>query len=204
MVLLSDAAPTGNWVVDALYRAGVATATVLAGARARRWNLLIAAALVAVGSDGWMLLPAAAALVLGFVMAWSDRRDRLVGGAAGALVAWAALDLSWPASPTGATALLAAAAMVPLWVSGYRNARRATQRGIRNGVLAAAAVVVLGTALSAVFAVTQRSTLVDAAASTVDAAAVSPWSSVIFSVCMKLRICLSESSKEMFFPPDVL
>jgi hypothetical protein len=171
VVLLSDAAPTGHWIVDALYRAVFATATVLAGARARRWNLLVAAALVAVGSDGWMLVPAAVALVLGLLMAWRDRRDRVLGGAAGALVAWAALGLSWPASPTGATALLAAAAVVPLWVSGYRNARRPTRRGIRNGLIGAVAIGLLGVLAAAGFALTQRTTLIDAAESTVDAAA---------------------------------
>lgn len=170
VIVTTDAAPTGNVVLDALYRTAFVAATVLAGARARRWNLLIAAALVAVGSDGWMLVPAAGALVLGFVMAWLDRRHRVLGGAAGALVAWAALDLAWPASPAGATALLAAAAVVPLWISGWRNARRPTQRAILWGVLAAGAVALLAVGVAAVFAMTQRSTLVDAADSTVDAA----------------------------------
>jgi hypothetical protein len=170
VIATTDAAPTGSPLVDALYRAGVVAATVMAGARARRWNLLIAAALVAVGSDGWMLVPAAAALVLGFVMAWRDRRHRLLGGAAGALVAWAALDLAWPASPTGATAALAAAALVPLWISGWRNARRPAQRAILWSLLGAAALALVAVALAGVFAVTQRATLVDAADATVQAA----------------------------------
>ena len=62
--------------------------------------------------------------------------------------------MTWPASPTGATALLAAAAVVPLWVSGYRNARRPTQRGIRNGLFAAAAIGLLGILAAAAFALT--------------------------------------------------
>ncbi len=170
VVLLTDSAPTGHWIIDALYRAGFAAATVLAGARARRWNLLIAAALVAVGSDGWMLVPACAALAMGFGLAWTGRRHRLVGGAAGALIAWAALDLAWPASPTGATAALASLAVVPLWVSGYRNARRPTQRYLRYGLGGALLLAVASAAVAITFALTQRATLVDAADATVEAA----------------------------------
>lgn len=170
VIFAADAAPTGHDIIDATYRVLVVAATVLAAARARRWNLLVAAALVSVGSDGWMLVPAAAALALGFVMAWRNRRERLLGGVAGALVAWAALRLSWPASPTGATALLAAAALVPLWVSGYRNARRPTRRALAAVGAIALAIAVIGTGLAAAFALTQRSTLVTAADSTVDAA----------------------------------
>ena len=64
-------------IVDALYRAAFAAATVARRQRrARRWNLLIAAGLVAIGSDGWMLVPAASRWCIGFVLAWRDRRDR--------------------------------------------------------------------------------------------------------------------------------
>lgn len=170
VVLFTDAAPTGTWWIDAVYRAGFAIATVLAGSRARRWNLLIAAALVAIGSDGWMLVPAATALLLGIVMAWMDLRDRIVGAAAGGLVAWAALNLAWPTSPTAATAVLAALAVVPLWISAYRNARRPTRRWIERSGLVAVALIVIATALAGGFALSQRSPLLEAADSTVEAA----------------------------------
>lgn len=170
VILFTDAAPTGTWIIDALYRAGFAAATVLASTRARRWNLLIAAALVALGSDGLMLLPAAAALVIGFGLAWTDRRDRLVSGAAGGLVAWAALALSWPASPAGSTALLAALAVVPLWISGFRNARTTTRRVLLRAAGAAAVISLVAAGLAGVFVVTQRATLINAADATVDAA----------------------------------
>lgn len=171
-VTCTDAAPTGNSAIDAAYRAGIMVATIVAGARARRRVLLIAAGLVAIGSDGWMLVPAAVALVLSFVLAWTDRRDRAAGGVAGALIAWAALSLSWPASPTGASAMLAALALVPLWYSGYRVARRSTRRSIRIGVIVGVAVLAVGAIAGAILAATQRSTLLSAADSTVSAARV--------------------------------
>ena len=118
-----------------------------------------------------MLVPAAAALVIGFGLAWTDRRDRILSGAAGGLISWAALDLAWPASPSGSTAVLAALAVVPLWISGFRNARPATRRHLVRAGVAAAAVALLGVALAGAFALTQRSTLIDAADATVDAAA---------------------------------
>lgn len=171
-LLATDAEPTGGAVVDALYRCGVMAATTLAGARARRRVLLVAAALVCIGSDGWMLLPAATALVLSFVLALTDRRERVAGGVAGALVGWAALELSWPASPVGATALLAAAALLPLWWSAYRVARTGTRRTIRVMAAVGLAVLVVGAVTGAVLAATERAELVSAAESTVDAARV--------------------------------
>jgi hypothetical protein len=160
-VILADAEPTGGPLLDAFYRSLIMVATIAAAARARRRVLLVAAAVVAIGSDGWMLAPAGTALVLSFALAWTDRRDRVAGGLAGMLIAWTALNLSWPASPTGASALLAAVALVPLWFSGYRVSRRGAQEhphrspgrcgghGDRRR-------------LRAVLAATQRSTLVGA------------------------------------------
>ena len=171
-VILADAEPTGGPLLDAFYRSLIMVATIAAAARARRRVLLVAAAVVAIGSDGWMLAPAGTALVLSFALAWTDRRDRVAGGLAGMLIAWTALNLSWPASPTGASALLAAVALVPLWFSGYRVSRRGTRRNIRIGLLVAAVAMVIGVVSGAVLAATQRSTLVDAADSTVAAARV--------------------------------
>ncbi len=145
-------------------------ATVVAGSRARRWSLLIAAGLVALGSDGWDLLPALAASVIGVALAWTNQRNRIAGAVAGALIGWAALHLSWPASPTGATALLAGLSVVPLWVSAYRIAPRVVRRRIRVGVAVAVGVVAIGIATAAVFAVTQQGELRAAADDTAAAA----------------------------------
>ncbi len=169
-IALCDTAPTGNQVIDAIYRSAFMTATVLAGARARRRVLLIAAALVSIGSDGWTLVPALCALALSFLLAWTDRRERVAGGAVGALIGYCAMNLAWPASPTGATIVLAATAVVPLWFSGYRVARRRTRRWIRLVVASIASVMLLGAAAGAALAATQRSTL-ESAASNAEAAA---------------------------------
>lgn len=169
-IVCCDAAPTGSAVIDAAYRAAFVVATVLAGARARRWSLLTAAGIVSVGVDGWMIVPAVAAIGLGILLAWRNRRDRVVGAVAGALVAVCALRLSWPASPTGATAVLAALSVVPLWISGYRVARRGTRRQIRWIVAGLAAVALLGVLAGAALALTQRGRLVDAAEASLDAA----------------------------------
>lgn len=170
MIVFSDASPTGNAVVDGLYRAAIMAGTVLSAARARRRVLLVAAALVCLGSDGWMLVPTATALVLAFVLALTDRRERVAGGLVGALVAWGALNLSWPASPSGATALLAAAALIPLWFSGYKVARRGTRRFLRIGLATGAVILLLGALSGMVLAITQRSALLEAADGTVAAA----------------------------------
>jgi len=165
-----DAAPTGAEGVDAIYRIGLLATCIAAGARARRRTLLMAAGLVALGSDSWMLVPAAGALAVSFTLAWTDRRDRVVGGVAGGLIGWAALELAWPASPSGATTLLAAIALLPMWFSAYRVARRSTRRWIRRALLALAAVTFLGVLVGAVLALTQRSTLTQAADTTAEAA----------------------------------
>lgn len=171
-IFLSDAAPTGTAAVDALYRSAVIVTSVLAGARARRRVLLVSSAIVAVGSDGWNLAPALGALGLSFSLAWTDRRERTAGGVAGALIAYCAMDLAWPSTPTGATAVLAAAALVPMWFSGYRVARRRTRHLVHITLAALGAVMVIGALTGAVMAVTQRAPLESAAADAESAASV--------------------------------
>ncbi|MEZ5310655.1 MAG: hypothetical protein R2735_08715 [Microthrixaceae bacterium] len=147
VAITSDAAPTGHLIIDVLYRCGFMVATVLAASRSRRWSLVIAAGLVLIGSTTFMLVPAIAGIVLTGALAWEDRRDRVLGAVAGLLVAWCALNLVWPTS-TGATALLAAAAVIPLWVSGYRVARSRSRRRIRIGLLAGLGVVIIGVVIA--------------------------------------------------------
>lgn len=169
VAVTSDAAPTGHMIIDALYRCGFMVATVLAASRARRWSLVIASGLVLIGSTTFMLVPAIAGIVLAGALAWEDRRDRVLGAVSGLLVAWCALNLVWPTS-TGSTALLAAAAVVPLWFSGYRVARSSSRRRIRFGLLACACVVVVGVAIAGVVVITQRKVLNTAASQTIAAA----------------------------------
>ncbi len=167
-VLTTDAAPTDLAAFDALYVAGVVVATVAAASRARRWSLLIAAALVSVGLEGAPLLIGVGALVVALVLAWRNRRNRVAGALVGGLVAVAAMQLTWPASPSGATAVLAAAAIVPLWISGYRVASSRARRRIVLAALAVLAVLAVGVASGAAVALTQRGRILDAADQTTD------------------------------------
>ena len=96
------------------------------------------------------------ALALTYVLAWEDKRSRIVGAAAGALVGAAALHLGWPSS-TFATALLATAAAGVIWVSGYRTSSRRVRRRIRFTAFGVVAFAAIGLATATVFAVTQRS-----------------------------------------------
>lgn len=119
-----------------------------------------------------MVAPALLAMGTSFALAWMDRRERIAGGAVGALIGLLALSLVWPASPTGATTVLGAAAIVPLWYSGYRVARRGTRRKIRVGIAAMALIALVGLLAGSVLALTQRGALESAAADTEAAAAV--------------------------------
>lgn len=165
----SDAAPTGGEVTDILLRSGVVVATVLAATRARRRTLAAAATLVAIGSGGWNVALGALALLVVFVLAVRDVRSRAAGAVVGGLIGWCALQLVWPTT-TGASALLAALALAPMWWSGYRVARSRTRRHIRRGAVALAVLTLLGLVGAAAVVVTQEGRIRSAADDTARAA----------------------------------
>jgi hypothetical protein len=88
-------------------------------------------------------------------------RHRRAGAVIGALVGLSALWLRWPAA-TGATALLAAVAVVPMWVSAYRVERRRTRRRLRYVLAGFAALVVVAGAASLVLAARHATPVLDA------------------------------------------
>ena len=145
----ATATPTGSPLADAAWRAALVTMTALAGSRARRWSLAVGAGLVTLGAGEWWGLAGLAALGITFALAWEDRRHRVSGAVAGSLIGIAALHLGWPTT-TYVTALVAAAAIVPIWVSGYRTSSRMVRRRVRIGLLTLAAVVAVGVAARAV------------------------------------------------------
>ena len=141
--ITSDASPTGTPMFDVVWRAAFVVVTTLAAARARRWSLVVGAGLVVIGAAGWWSAAGLAALALTFVLAWEDKRSRIVGAAAGALIGLAALHLGWPTS-TFATALLAAVAVGVIWVSGYRTSSRRVRRRVRFTAFGFIAFVAIG------------------------------------------------------------
>lgn len=162
-VATTDAAPTGNALLDAIYIGALVGTTVAAASRARRWSLLISSALVAVGLGGPAVLLGLGALAIALVLAWRNRRNRVAGALVGGLVAIAALQLSWPATPSGATAALAAASILPLWISGYRVASSRARRRIVVAAVVVAAASVVAVVSGAAVALTQRDRILDAA-----------------------------------------
>jgi len=130
---------------------------------------VVGAGLVVVGAAGWLSAAGLMALALTYVLAWEDKRSRIVGAAAGALVGAAALHLGWPSS-TFATALLATAAAGVIWVSGYRTSSRRVRRRIRFTAFGVVAFAAIGLATATVFAVTQRSNVQQAIDEAISAA----------------------------------
>ncbi|MCB1017426.1 MAG: DUF4012 domain-containing protein, partial [Acidimicrobiales bacterium] len=142
---LSGAEPTGWVVSDVAWTAGFALVVALAAARARRWTWLVLAGVAATAAQGPALVAVSlVALAVAFAAAALDRRTRpyqpLIGAFVGALAVQALLRLH-DIEPTGATALIAAAATVPVLVSGLRRssprARNAWGWGIAAFVVVA-------------------------------------------------------------------
>lgn len=140
---LSGAEPTGWWLSDLLWTAGFAVVVVLATARARRWTWLVLAGVTATAAQGGIQLAISLlALVLAFLGSASDRHTQRFGPLLGATVGGLAIQVLVRLNeiePTGATALIAAAATVPVLVSGYRRStdrvRRVVHWSIAAGVV---------------------------------------------------------------------
>ena len=159
------ASPTGWRLADAAERAIFVALCALAGSRARRWTFLWAGAVgVVFGGAVARGLGLFALAGAGLLFAL-HRRHRVVGAALGAASGIAALNLQWPAVAT-LTALLAAAAVIPLWSSGARNCRRRARRWIFAGLGVAALTAMVGTIVTVTFGLQQRTAIADAVART--------------------------------------
>lgn len=144
----SGAEPTGWVVSDLAWTAGFALVVVLAAARARRWTWLVLAGVTATAAQGGVALAISlAALLVAFVAAALDRQTReyqpLVGAVVGALALQVLLRLH-DIEPTGASALITAAATAPVIVSGLRRCSSRTRNAWGWGI--AVFVVVAGLA----------------------------------------------------------
>jgi hypothetical protein len=162
---LADCHPV-DWVpADIILSAGFAAVVTVATSKARRWTWLVLAGVAGLTArSGETLALAAASVALAFVgAALADRRVRLLGALVGATAVQVLLRQG-PFRFDGATALVAALAVMPALVSGYGMCHRRSQRLIRRAVLvtgAVVAVVVLGFGVAVLQA---RSQLVTAVA----------------------------------------
>ncbi|MBK5224748.1 MAG: DUF4012 domain-containing protein, partial [Acidimicrobiia bacterium] len=138
---LTDNEPTGHDLADTFWLVLLGAAVPLAASRARRWSVVVLATLTTMGSGGGrQLLAAVAPLVVAVTMAVLDRRHRVLGALVGAGSIQVLLRLP-DFGFHGASALLVAAATVPLVVSGLRNTRSRWRRPLVIGGSAVGGIV---------------------------------------------------------------
>jgi hypothetical protein len=149
----SSAEPTGLSGADFMWRAAVAgLASYLAGT-ARRWTWFVPAGVAAVlGGNALALVSAAAAIGVGLWSVVTETRSRARGAIVGGLGCVALLRAD-PIAFHGFTAVVTAAALGPLAVSGYQHAGRRAQARLRKiGAVGGAVVglMIAGAALGLV------------------------------------------------------
>jgi hypothetical protein len=144
---LAGGHPTIYPAVDVILRALLAAGVTVTTARARRWSWLLLAGAAAAGSvisDAGALAVAFAwsALVLTGWCVVADVRRRRAGAIVGALAINALLRLG-DTGPYAGSAVLVAAAIVPVAVSAYRLSTRLVRRRVRRTAYAVAGLIVL-------------------------------------------------------------
>jgi hypothetical protein len=148
---LADPQPTGIPTIDLALRTTFAAGLAFVTPRARRWTWLVlsGAALAASGLTS-QAVPAAVALAVA-LLATLDVRRRWLGAIVGGASAWSLLRLP-ELGGHGTTALIAAAAVIPVLVSAYRRERRRVRRRIRWGLAGLVGFVVVAVGLLGVAA----------------------------------------------------
>ncbi|MFN8049888.1 MAG: DUF4012 domain-containing protein [Acidimicrobiales bacterium] len=164
--LLGPGAPTGQSVIDGVYRALFIAGLALAASRARRWSVIVGSAIAAAGSLGLGLLFGSVALLMAVFLVGKDLRNRVYGAVIGVLIGMALLRLQvdWF---LGASALIATVSAGLVFWSGYRVSRRAVRRNVRWALAGVAAVGVVGVGMSVYEAITFSSPLQSAVQSTI-------------------------------------
>lgn len=154
----ADGQPTGTDVVDIIYRALLAAAIAFITSYARRWSwLLLAAATATAGAENAMsLLFGLAALVVAIPTSMFLGRRRVYGAAVGGLAAQALLRLG-DYGFTGSSALVVAAILTPVVISGRRAAPARVRVKTRWAALGAVAIAGLFSGLALVAALGARS-----------------------------------------------
>ncbi|MFN8017859.1 MAG: DUF4012 domain-containing protein [Acidimicrobiales bacterium] len=158
VAVTTGAAPTGVWWVDVAWCAALVGLMVVSAARARRWVLVLAAALVCMGGAGVCLAAGAVALLGTAVMVLRDDRNRVLGGLVGAAIAVGALEFPTSGSSSWFVVVPVAACILVLQ-AGYGNATPGGQARVRRGAKVAGAAFGLLVALAVVMVLSARSSV---------------------------------------------
>jgi MFS family permease len=155
---ISGAQPTGIGWLDAVWSAAFAVSAVLAASRARRLPTIWMAGIAGVASIGAGAAPAAfgvLALLGAAYIAFTPTRYRLVGALVGLVAAQALLrgqSYSFNAAPT----LVAAAAVLPVFISAWRIGRSRERRIAVAALSAVGAVLLIGCVGAALATIASR------------------------------------------------
>lgn len=154
--LFVEVSPSGTWWADRLMSAGFVALVAAAGSCAKRWTWFVAAGTgMALANGRVVLVCGLVALVLTLVSTGPVRPAPAVGATAATLAALALLRVT-DIGFHGASALLVAAAVTPLLLSGYRHAGHASRRRVRRAGMATSVVLVLAGAAFALAATQAR------------------------------------------------
>lgn len=141
---LSGAQPTGLQAADVLLSAAFAGIVTLAASRSRRWTwLVVSAGAFTLAGPGWeWKLCALVALVGAVATMVLDIRDRVLGSVVVGLAVQALLHLP-EVAVHGGSALATGVLVLPVLVSGYRQARSKERSWARWAMLVTAVFVVV-------------------------------------------------------------
>ncbi|HEY8524259.1 MAG TPA: DUF4012 domain-containing protein [Acidimicrobiales bacterium] len=146
---VSPAEPTELAFANVFWRGALAAVTAYLAGTARRWTWFVPAGVAApIVGNGLALVCAALAIGIGLWSVVTDTRSRARGALVGGLGCVALLRAD-PIAFHGFTALLTAAAIAPVAISGYRNAGRRAQARLRKiaGIVGGILALIIGGAV---------------------------------------------------------
>lgn len=159
-IRVSEAAPTGLDVMDAVWVGAFTAVGAYFAGYARRWTWFLPAGLGAfLAADRLALGCAAAAIVLAFVSVWVDSRSRPFAALVVGLAMVSLQNLRLGAGPVevpeevqfqGITAIAVAVSVLPIVHSGYKLAGRTARKRINQVAAWASALLVLALAGAAI------------------------------------------------------
>jgi len=171
----ASAAPTGFAGADALWKALFAATLTICAAVANRWTWIVAAgiaAATAVGGEPLVVVIAISAFVLALYGALRRDPSPVLGSLALALTGQVLLRLP-SVGFSGATALIAGVAALPVLLSAYASFDRGAKRWVRRGALIGLALVLvalLPVGLAAVVTAREATAAVDESQAWLEAA----------------------------------